>query len=358
MSETAVAAPRDQGNRNALIHLALMRLREFLREPEAVFWTFIFPVLLAGGLGIAFRNRSADVMKVAVVAHAPATAEVAQWLRRDGTLNVKVLDESEAARALRTGAIALVAVAADPAHVRYRYDDTNPDGRAARAAVDNALQRGAGRKDPVAVSEDRDREPGARYIDFLIPGLIGMTMMGSGMWGIGFSIVDARRRKLLKRLIASPMSRSEYLFSYVLSRLVFLVMEVTVISLFGILAFHVPFRGDLATFILICLVSAFAFSALGVLGASRARTVEGISGIMNLVMLPMWVLSGVFFSADRFPDAVQPIIRVLPLTAVNDALRMNMLQGAGLFAVGSKLVVLSLWMVVAFAVALKIFRWK
>lgn len=358
MSETAVAAPRQQANRSALLQLALVRLREFLREPEAVFWTFIFPILLATGLGIAFRNRPADVMKVAVVANTPATSEVTQWLHRDRALTVRVLGEHAAANALRTGAVALVVVPESARQVRYRFDDTNPDGRAARAAVDDAVQRGAGRTDPVAVSEDRDREPGARYIDFLIPGLIGMNMMGSGMWGIGFSIVDARRRKLLKRLIASPMSRGEYLASYVLSRLIFLVAEVTVVALFGIFVFGVPFRGDVGSFILICLLSAFSFSALGLLGASRARTVEGVSGIMNLVMLPMWVLSGVFFSADRFPDAVQPLIRALPLTAVNDALRMNMLQGASLFAVAGQMTVLAIWMVLAFTVALKIFRWK
>ena len=358
MSETAVTVPGTEGNTNALLQLALMRLREFLREPEAVFWTFVFPILLAGGLGIAFRNRPADVMKVAVVSNLPTSAEVAGWLRHDRGLDVKLLDDAAAAHALKTGALSLVVVPRDGTHVRYRYDDTNPDGRAARAAVDNAVQRGAGRQDPVGVTEDRDREPGARYIDFLIPGLIGMNVMGSGMWGIGFSIVDARRRKLLKRLIASPMSRGEYLASYVLSRLIFLVLEVALIALLGLVVFHVPFRGDPLSFIVICLMSAFTFSAIGLLTASRARTIEAVSGIMNLTMVPMWVLSGVFFSADRFPDALQPLIHALPLTAVIDALRMNMLQGAGLVAVGGQMLVLSLWMVVTFIVALRVFRWK
>jgi len=357
MSETALIAPRESAKTSSLAQLALMRFREFIREPEAVFWTFIFPILLAGGLGIAFRNKPADVMKVAVVNNA-GTASVAQWLRRDRALNVKSLDEQAAFRALRTGAVTLVVIPSAGGAVTYRYDDTNPDGRAARAIADNAVQRGAGRVDPVVTRDDRDREPGARYIDFLIPGLIGMNMMGSGMWGIGFSIVDARRRKLLKRLIASPMSRSQYLASYLLSRLLFLVIEVGAVAAFGILVFGVPFRGDFAAFVLICLVSALAFSALGLLTASRARTIEGISGIMNLIMMPMWVLSGVFFSADRFPDVVQPVIRALPLTAVIDALRMNMLQGLGLAAIRGQLLLLTFWLVVSFAVALRIFRWR
>jgi len=358
MSETAMTAPRESANTSALLQLALVRAREFLREPEAVFWTFVFPILLAGGLGIAFRNKPADVMKVAVVTNGTDGGQVAQWLRRDPLLKVKAIGEAEAARELRTGAVALVVVPRPASRVEYRFDDTNPDGRAARAIVDNAVQRGAGRKDPLAVTDSRDRERGARYIDFLVPGLIGINMMGSGMWGIGFSIVDARRRNLLKRLMASPMSRSDYLMSYLLSRLVFLVLEVGVVAAFGVFVFGVPFRGDPATFILICLVSALAFSGLGMLTASRARTVEGISGLMNLVMLPMWVLSGVFFSADRFPDIVQPVIRALPLTAVIDALRMNMLQGAGLVVVRGQLLLLASWLVVSFFFALKIFRWR
>ncbi|HZU26099.1 MAG TPA: ABC transporter permease [Bryobacteraceae bacterium] len=357
MSETALTAPRESANTTSLTQLALMRFREFIREPEAVFWTFIFPILLAAGLGIAFRNKPADVMKVAVVNNGHA-GSYAQWLARDRSLRIRQLDESDAFRALRTGAVALVVIPQPGGGVTYRYDDTNPDGRAARATVDNAIQRGAGRVDPVPARDDRDREPGARYIDFLIPGLIGMNMMGSGMWGIGFSIVDARRRKLLKRLIASPMSRGQYLASYLLSRLVFLVLEVGVVAAFGIFVFGVPFRGDPGAFVLICLLSALAFSALGLLTASRARTIEGISGIMNLIMLPMWVLSGVFFSADRFPDAVQPIIRALPLTAVIDALRMNMLQGLGLAAVRGQILLLATWLLVSFAVALRIFRWR
>jgi ABC-type multidrug transport system permease subunit len=201
-------------------------------------------------------------------------------------------------------------------------------------------------------------EPGSRYVDFVVPGLLGMNLMGSGIWGLGFAIVDARRKKLLKRLIATPMSRTQYLASFVLSRLTLLVIEVAVLLGFALLVFGVPLRGSPGTLLLICLLSALSFGALGLLLASRARTVEGVSGLMNLVMLPMWIFSGVFFSASRFPDALQPFIQALPLTAVNDALRASMLEGAGLERLLPELGIIAGWLVVSFLLAVRVFRWR
>lgn len=343
---------------HSLVQLTLVRYREFIREPEAVFWTFIFPVLLAAGLGIAFRNQPATALKVGVIAGKPGTAQVAGALKADPRLVPEVLSEPAAARALRTGRINVAVVPEHDFAVSYRYDDTNPDGRTARMAADDAIQRAAGRRDPVKATEQKLREAGSRYIDFLVPGLLGMNLMGSGMWGIGFPIVDARRKRLLKRLIAAPMSRAEYLLSFLLARLSFLLAEVVALVGFGVFAFGVPLRGPLSTLALICLAGSLAFAALGLLVASRPNTIEAVSGLMNFVMLPMWVLSGVFFSADRFPDAAQPFIRALPLTALNDALRANMIEGAGLAEVAAKMGVLAAWLGVSFVVALKIFRWR
>ncbi|HTP87719.1 MAG TPA: ABC transporter permease [Bryobacteraceae bacterium] len=343
---------------SSLLQLTLVRIREFLREPEAIFWTFGFPILLAAGLGIAFRNKPADIVNVAVLAGRPETAQVMNWLRADKGLHAVAMAEDKANLALRTGGVALVVVPKDGGAVTWRYDDTNPDGRAARLLVENAVERGAGRKDPVPTSEDRDREPGSRYIDFLLPGLLGMNMMGDGMWGIGFGVVDARRRKLLKRLIASPMSRAEYLFSHLLARIVVLATEMVVIAGFGRLVFGVPFRGPLVVFMLICAVSGFTFVALGLLLASRVQTIEAISGLMNLAMLPMWVVSGVFFSSSRFPDVLQPAIHALPLTAAIDALRINMLQGGGVSAISLPLATLGCWLAISFVAALRIFKWR
>ncbi|HEV8149100.1 MAG TPA: ABC transporter permease [Gemmatimonadales bacterium] len=341
-----------------LVQLTLVRLREFVREPEAVFWTFLFPVLMTAGLGIAFRSKPESAARVALLAGAPAARETAARLSGNRLLEVQTLDDSAAARALRTGKLALVLVPQSDSTVEYRYDDTRPEGVAARRLVDDALQRARGRSDPVKVRESHLRERGSRYVDFVVPGLLGMNLLGSGVWGIGFSIVDSRRKRLLKRLIATPMPKASYLASFLLSRLTFLVLEAAVLLLFAALVFGVPLRGSLPALAVICLLSALAFGGLGLLVASRQRTIEGASGLMNLTMVPMWVFSGIFFSASRFPAVTQPFIQALPLTAVNNALRANMLEGATLAQVTPELAIISAWLLVTFAVALKIFRWQ
>ncbi len=336
-----------------LVQLTLVRFLEFTREPEALFWVFVFPLLLAAGLGIAFRNRPAEVLKIAVVA-----PELAQSLRQEKLLDVQQMDAAAAQEALRAGKVALLASPGSNGAVEYRYDDSNPEGRAARLLADRAIQKAAGRVDPVTSSDLLMREPGSRYIDFLIPGLLGMNLMGSAIWSMGFAIVDARRKKLLKRLVASPMPRPYYLLSFLLSRILMLVVEVGVLVGFGALFFHVPVRGSLVDLAVLCVLGSLSFAALGLLLASRARTIEAASGLMNVVMMPMWIASGVFFSSQKFPDAMQPFIRALPLTAVIDALRANMLQGSDLAHMAPQIAIIVSWLVICFALALKLFRWR
>jgi ABC-type multidrug transport system permease subunit len=352
--ETAAKAPRPSAPvDHPLVQLTLTRFREFLREPEALFWVFIFPILLAAGLGLAFRNRPAEVLKIAAV-----TPDLRSSLGQEKLLDVELLSLPAAQEALRTGKVALLAEPGPGGTVVYRYDNTNPEGRTARLLADSAVQRAAGRTDPVASSDRLMREPGSRYIDFLIPGLLGMNLMGSSIWGMGFTIVDARRRKLIKRLIATPMPKHYYLLAFLFSRLFMLVLEVGFLLGFGALVFKVPVRGSLLDMAVLSIVGALSFGALGLLISSRVKTIEAASGLMNLVMLPMWIVSGVFFSAQRFPDALQPVIKALPLTAVIDALRANMLQGAGLAQVAPQVAVLVVWMVVCFPLALYLFRWR
>ena len=337
---------------SSLFQLTVTRFRLFLREPEAIFWIFIFPILLAVGLGIAFRNRPADVLQVGAT-----TAQLTRALNSDKGLTAQTMDEAAGTHALATGSILLLAVQS-PDGVVYKYDDTNPDARTARLIADRAIQTAAGRHEAVQASNQLIHETGARYIDFVVPGLLGMNLMSSAIWGMGFAIVEARQKKLLKRMVASPMPRWQYLASYILSRLVMLVIEVGFFLGFARLAFGVPFRGSLAELVLLCVLTSLAFSALGLLVASRAKTMEAASGLMNLVMLPMWILSGVFFSATRFPAIIQPFVKALPLTAAIDAMRGNMLQGLNLGQLIAPVAILLAWLVVPFAVSLKIFRWK
>jgi ABC-2 type transport system permease protein len=344
-------------NTPAIVQLTLSRFREFYREPEAVFWVFIFPILLAAGLGIAFRNRPAEASHIAV-ARSAANSPVVDSLKKTSGIVVDVLDDTAAANALRTGKVALVVAPRADGSVEYRFDEARPESRTARMVVDRAVQRAGGQQDPVPVADTKVSERGSRYIDFVVPGLLGMNLMGSGIWGIGFAIVDARKKKLLKRLIATPMSRAEYLASFLFFRLSLLVIEVATLIGFGTLVFGVPLRGSLAQLVIICILSSLAFGGIGLLIAARPRTIEGASGLMNLVMLPMWVFSGVFFSSGNFPKTAQPFIQVLPLTAVNDALRANMLQGASWSRVGGELAIIAMWLVICFTLALRLFRWR
>ncbi|MBP6774026.1 MAG: ABC transporter permease [Gemmatimonadaceae bacterium] len=350
----------------SLTQLTSTRLREFLREPEAVFWTFVFPLLLAGGLAIAFREKPADQAIIATIA-APAGDSLASAIGRELATVAAAKDAPIATReipadsindVLRAGTAALVVVPQAGGGVEYRYDAARPEARIARQLVDDLLQRARGRQDVVPVKEVTVRERGSRYIDFFVPGLLAMNIMGSSIWSLAFAIVTQRNKKVLKRLAATPMSRMEYLLSFVLFRLIFLVLEIAIMLAFGSWVLDVPIRGSIITLVLVALVGAASFGAIGLLLSSRTKTVEGISGLANFVMLPMWIFSGVFFSATNFPAAIQPVIQALPLTALVNGMRAIMLQGAGLGTVWPQLAVLGAYLVVSLLVALRIFRWQ
>jgi ABC-type multidrug transport system permease subunit len=340
--------------RSPLYQLTLWRIREFTREPEAMFWIFAFPILLALALGLAFKSRGMPTAHVAVRA-GPEAEEIVATLEAAPGLDPVLLDSAEAYRQLRTGRVSLVVHPGTP--LVFQYDSTREESLVARLVTDRAIQRASGRQDVRTIQEVRVTEPGARYIDFLLPGLLGMGIMGTGMWGVGFGIVKTRKERLLKRLLASPMSRSQFLVAFMLSRLVFLGAEVGLLLVFGVLIFGVPVRGSVLAITAIVVLGALAFAGLGLLVASRSKTVEGVSGLLNVVMVPMWICSGVFFAYSNFPDVMQPFLVALPLTALNDALRGVMLDGTGLAATTPLLGIMVAWGLGSFGLALKIFRW-
>ena len=380
--------PSDKSKRfHPLWELTVARVRETLREPEVIFWVFIFPILLVFALGIAFRNTGPQKIRVAVErseTNAQASKAAADALSRSSDLDVAELSPAEAAQELRSGKVALVVRpsvdedAATRGHgdaandndaaastrlplsasFSYRFDSTRTDSRQARMVVDDALERAAGRRDVMQANDETVTEPGARYIDFLIPGLLGMNLMGSGLWGVGFAVVSARTRKLLKRFAATPMRRSHYLLSFVLSRLFFLIMEVAAVIAFAWFTFGFTMHGSWIEVALLLMLGALTFSGIGLLVASRPKTIEGVSGLMNLVMMPMWLLSGTFFSSARFPGFLQPFIKALPLTALNDSLRAVMNDGASVMTSWAAVSILFAWCLISFIVALKIFRWQ
>jgi ABC-type multidrug transport system permease subunit len=341
--------------RPAILELTSTRTKEFVREPEAIFWVFAFPLLLALALGFAFRDKAPDKIPIGVIAGPQAQQRLAA-LRASTILLPRIVDDKTGRDELRRGKLTLL-VSGDGAVV-YRFDPTRPDSRAANREADDALQRAAGRHDVITSHEEEVHEQGARYIDFLVPGLLGMNLMGTGMWGMGFTVANARMKKLLKRLIATPMRKREYMLAQFLSRLAFLVVEVTVVVAFGWIVFGVRVNGSLLTLAVVCIIGGFAFSGIGLLTASRARTIEGVSGIMNLIMMPMWLCSGVFFSYERFPEAAKPFIRALPLTILNDALRAVINDAVPLSQLTIPILALVAWAAVTFTIGLKVFRWQ
>jgi len=344
-----------------LIQIMLSRLREFYREPEAVFWAYGFPLIMTVALGIAFRNQTDQPIAVDVDNTQSAAAETVQeTLEKAPRFQVRLKPLEECRIRLRMGRTDLVVLPSTGADGGYAYwfDPARPESQLARNSVDDALQRAAGRKDPLATQDKEMVEPGGRYIDFLVPGLVAIGLMAGGLWGIGFVTVDMRIRKLLKRLLATPMSKSNFLLGIMLSRLVFMIPEVIVLLIFSRFAFGVVIQGSIVAVALLVLLGAFAFAGIGLLVASRAKTVEAVSGLMNLVMLPMWILSGTFFSADRFPDVAQPFIKALPLTQLLTALRAVMLEGATLTSQWANVAALLAWGGISFLLALRLFRWQ
>lgn len=338
-------------NMPAVFAVAKLSFREFFRQPEAVFWTYGFPLLMTIVLGFTFRPAAPPLIRVAVVASADAAALCAV-LAKNPRLAVAVLDAATADQSLARGRIQAL-VRGPSGDLTVRADPMRPDAELARLQIERAL-RGGDWQGPHQEAEDR---PGARYIDFLVPGLVGLNLLGAGMWGIGFNLTEYRSKKLLRRLFVTPLRRSEFLLGFLLSRLTLLIPESVVILAFGMLCWDVPFRGSMVAASAILIVAALSFVGLGILVASRARTVEGVAGLMNLCQLPMWLLGGSFFSAEHLDGALGAVAAAMPLTQCNNALRDLMLEPKGLADVAYPLCFLSGFAALSFTLALRLFRW-
>jgi ABC-type multidrug transport system permease subunit len=348
-----------------LVQLIVSRIREFYREPAAIFWVYGFPLVLALGLGLAFPSRPVESVRVDMVAATDADREAAaalaaKWVERDPRLKVEVFDEATARNRLRTAKTALVVIPDSSAPAGYRYvaDDNQPGSVLARAAADTLVLKSRSADTPTPPVEPLGNESGGRYIDFLMPGLIGVNLMGGGLFGVGFLIVDMRVRKLLKRFLATPMKKTDFMLSLMASRLIFTIAEIVILLAAAYFFFGVTVHGNWLALAVVVFLGGACFAGMGLLIASRAKTLETASGLMNAVMLPMYVVSGVFFSADNFPAAVQPVIQVLPLTALNNGLRAIINDGGGFGALVQPAAVLCIWGGLCFVLALKLFRWR
>jgi ABC-2 type transport system permease protein len=341
-------------SQHPLWQLILFRMRGFLREPAAFFWVFVFPMLISLALGVAFRNRELPELAVAVV-DGPNADTLAPALESVDGLTVRRMSEPVARDALRRGRVALVLLPGSPPELIT--DPMQADGRTARLMVADALERQNGREDRLVMRSQQVTAPGSRYIDFLIPGLLGFALMNSSLWGLGFALVEMRTGKLLKRLAATPMKRSTFLLSFLIGRTMLALAEILFFVIFARLFFDVQMFGSTLAFIGLGLYGSASFAGLALLMCSRASNTSTASGLMNLITMPMTVLSGVFFSSGNFPDWLQPFIQLLPLTALNDALRAIMLDGASLLALWPQVLVLGVWGLVPFGIAVRYFKW-
>ncbi len=347
---------------NPLKELIVSRVKEFFREPEAIFWVYVFPIILAGGLGLAFRDQPPPDLVVGIVAE-----EQSAFVKNLGEIegfSYKTIEIEAGKKEVTSGKIDLLVVPPKPAtgenearDMEYIFDPAQIKSLLAKERFHAFLQKPKSESDAVAKIDTHLQEPGSRYIDFLLPGIIGMNLLGGGLFGIGFAIVDMRVRKLLKRFLATPMKKAHFFIAVLFSRMVFLVPEMGFLLAVAILGFGLPMNGNWLALFTVILVGSLSFSGIGLLVATRARKLETISGLMNLIMLPMWLLGGIFFTTERFPDAIQPIVQALPLTAVNDALRGVILEGSSLFEIYDELLILGGWGAFGFLLSLKLFRW-
>ena len=336
-----------------IVRLTRVRFILFIRQPEAVFWTFVFPLLLTIVLGFAFREQELAPSRVGVFD--TGASLVAGLDDRSELTLVHVQRSADAQRKLRKGAIDVLIVQGTDGP-ELRFDPKRPEAALARLRVLEALA--PSKQSPRILADRPVTERGSRYIDFLFAGILGMNLMGTGIWGVGFELTDMRQKKLLKRLLVTPMRRSSLFISMLAWRLLFLIPEMGVLLSVGVFFLGVPFKGSVASVFLLCVLGSLCFASVGLLLASRARTIQGVSGLMNAVMMPMWLASGIFFSYERFPEFLHGPLRALPLTALNDALRGLLLDGRGLAHYGVELGVLGLWTVVPMLISLRIFRWQ
>jgi ABC-type multidrug transport system permease subunit len=340
--------------------ITLTRLKEFIRRPEAVFWVYFFPILMVLVLGIAFRNQPQEVFPVDVI-EGPHAQVMKQHLDESEQIDATIVDLERSRKRLRSGKTTLAISASDPADdrsINYLLDPQRPGAVQVRNLVDDRLQNSFGRTDAFTATQTEFDEPGGTFVDFLVPGLLGIGLMGGGMWGVGFAIVDMRIRKLLKRYMATPMRRSDFLISMLLSRLVFMVPQVILLIVFSYFLFNYRVYGSLFAVMVLVFLGAMEFAAIGLVVGSRAKTLETASGLMNLVMLPMWTLCGAFFSYERFPELFHPLIKWLPLTPIIDSLRGVMMEGQSLLEQWPEMLVMVAWTVIPFTVAMAIFRWR
>ena len=307
-----------------IFQLVMIHFREFYREPGIIFWAIIFPILMAWGLGIAFSSKSEAIKHIAYVennksanillknylvdAHSDVSKSdygTAELIKSVKTKNIGKTsfhfircNWKEAEHLLKIGKVTIV-ITEKTDNIDYHFDPANADARLTYLLLSSAINKTeltglTGNIIPLL-------KIGTRYIDFLIPGLIAMGIMMSLMWGVSYGLIDKRNKKLIRRMVATPMSKSEFLISHFIARFFLSFIESAILFLFAWIYFDIQINGSLAALLLLIVSGNIAFSGIAILISSRTSNTEIGNGLINAVVTPMMVLSGVFFSYHNFP---------------------------------------------------------
>jgi len=355
------------------IQLILINIREFYREPGILFWGFLFPVITAWGLGIAFTGKPVQIKKVAVIDSTAVQDTLTKQYRNftfnpDGHRTYSIADNklgtttfvfdstywNEAIIKLKQGKVAMILVLTNSG-VNYHFDPRSPESQ----LIYNQLNQLFTNPESLIASDAVQpmKLEGTRYIDFLVPGLIAMGCMMSSMWGIGYTLIERRSKKLLRRMVATPMKKIYYMIGLFIARYVLNFLEAGVLMLFAWLFFDIKIQGSPAAFVIIYTSGFILFSGLAVLVASRTSKLEIGNGLINAVVTPMMFVSGIFFSYSNFPDGVANVISYLPLTMVADATRAIYNEGATVATILPETLMLTGFGILFLLIGIRIFKW-
>lgn len=347
--------------RASLIEMTKGRWREFCREPSAMFFVILMPIVWMILLGVMFSSSKTEHYRIGLAlanfTESSQSKVVSLALEADHSLTVLTDSLSVLKNQLKRNNIALIVNKIDENGVQFIFDPSNPQSIQAKRLVSDRIQTALGRQDVIAISDQPQSMPGGRYVDFLIPGLLALSLLTTSLFGTGMTIVANRRENLLKRYCVTPMKFSDYILSHIIGRYLIAVVETITILSAGFVLFDFHIYGSKFDFFLLILLGTGAFTAIGILAGSKTKNTSAYNGMVNLLSLPMMLLAGVWFSKTYFPSWLADIAQYLPLTALVDALRSIALEGATLGSVSFEILVLLGYGIASAVTAGKIFRW-
>lgn len=359
--------------KHPLLILTISHLKEFLREPGAVFWSFGFPILMAVGLGLAFSGKKEILHSVALIPSPNQQESIVRNTFFGGNTPTDTLIEKEfdnenaltryafhitswekAEVMMKRGVISSI-LTEEEGKISYHYDPMNPEGELIQIHLTNFFRQGNLGQDTGSIKPLKTL--GMRYIDFLIPGLLTLGIMMSIMWGVCYSLIEKRSKKLLRRMVATPMRKTDFMTAYWASRLILTIFDTVVLLLFAYYFFGVVVQGSIAALILIFLAGNIAFFGMAILISSRTSNTQVGNGLISLITTPMMVLSGIFFSYQNFPPWAVDVIKVLPLTKFTDEVRGIINEGAGIADVLDGIAILGVFGAITFFIGLRVYKW-